>query len=176
MLLGSFSFVGKTKQGDVYKVNTTLSKVEFIGSKADGYHPGYFLLKGGEVNVSEGKISGGNFTINLSSLKVTDEAGATLETHLKAPDFLDLAKGTEANFSISNVKDLPENKYEIDGILNFKGITSPVKFVASVRNLDGKKLFAEATFQLDKTSIGVALKQAKIASDIQIIVHLFANK
>jgi polyisoprenoid-binding protein YceI len=111
--VGIYSFT--TKVADTFAVNTTTSKVEFIGSKTDGFHPGYFLLKSGSVTIDGGKLTGGSFVIDLASLKVTDEAGAKLEGHLKAPDFFDFSKGTEATYTISSVKYTSATKAEIDG-------------------------------------------------------------
>jgi polyisoprenoid-binding protein YceI len=172
--VGIYSFT--TKGGDVYTANVATSKVEFIGSKTDGYHPGYFLLKSGEVTVEGGKLTGGKFTIDLASLKVTDMAGEKLEGHLKSPDFFDFSKSTEATYSISNVKYKGDNKAEIDGILTLKGVTAPVKFLANIRGIDDKKFFAEASFTLDRTAFGINYGVGKVASDVQVTVHLFATK
>ncbi len=176
--VGMYSFSTKTAGGEVYAVNTSNSKVEFSGAKSEGYHPGYFNLKGGEVNVEGGKIVGGKFVIDLASVKVTDFAGEKLEGHLKAPDFFDLGKSSEATYVISNVKYSGANKISVDGILTLKGVTAPVKFTGVVRGLDDKKLFAEATFTLDKSAFGIATgpKLAGVANDVQITVHLFAGK
>ncbi len=172
--VGMYSFT--TKVADTFAVNTTTSKVEFIGSKAGGYHPGYFLLKSGSVAIDGGKLTGGSFVIDLASLKITDDAGARLEGHLKSPDFLDFGKGTEANYTISSVKYISATKAEIDGSLTLKGITAPVKFVANIRGVDAAKFFAEATFSLDRTAFGVNYDPTKVASDVQVTVHLFAAK
>jgi hypothetical protein len=39
-----------------------------------------------------GKLTGGKFTIDIAGLKVTDGAGAKLESNLKSADFLKLKK------------------------------------------------------------------------------------
>jgi len=172
--VGIYSFTTKAG-GDKYTANTTTSKVDFTGSKKDGYHTGNFALKSGEVTVEAGKLTGGKFVIDLSSLKVTDGAGEKLEGHLKSPDFFDLGKNSEASFSISNVKYVTENKVDIDGILTLKGVTAPIKFTAVVRDAS-EKFFAEASFSLDRTAFGLGYGAPKIASDVQINVHLFATK
>ena len=174
--VGIFSFTSKFGDGDVYKVNTAKSKVDFIGSKTEGYHSGAFSLKSGELTVENGKIIAGKFSIDLNSLKISDSAGERLETHLKSPDFFDFSKSTEANYYISNVKYISDTKAEVDGILTLNRITSPVKFVANIRGIDDKKLFAEAAFVLDRSAFGMGYGKGLIANDVQIYVHLFANK
>ncbi|MFY7652697.1 MAG: hypothetical protein ACOVQE_08325, partial [Chitinophagaceae bacterium] len=54
---------------DAYTVDTKNSKVEFVGSKTDGYHPGFFSIKSGSVIVDNGKLTGGSFVIDLANLK-----------------------------------------------------------------------------------------------------------
>jgi polyisoprenoid-binding protein YceI len=172
--IGIYSFT--TKVADTFTVNTATSKLEFIGSKTDGFHPGYFTLKSGAVSIDAGKLVGGSFVIDLASLKITDDAGTKLEGHLKAPDFFDFSKGTEAAYTISSVKYTSANQAEIDGKLTLKGATAPVKFIANIRGVDDKKFFAEATFSLDRTAFGINYGIGKIASDVQVTVHLFATK
>lgn len=82
MLLGVtflLSFTTAFYKEDVYAVNTKESKVEFTGNKKSGYHPGYFPVKNGSVNVTNGKITGGKFEIDIAGIKVTDESGEHLE-------------------------------------------------------------------------------------------------
>ncbi len=174
--VGIYSFTTKAG-GDVYSADITKSKVDFIGSKVDGYHTGSFSLKDGEVIVEGGKITGGKFTIDLSSLKVTDGSPDMLTDHLKSPAFFDLSKSTVATFSISSVNYMAANKAEVNGILTLKGVTSPVKFIAYIRNVDEKKLFAEAALTIDRTSFGMSHDPSgHVADDVQINVHLFAKK
>ncbi len=172
--VGSYSFT--TKVADTFSVNTTTSKVEFIGSKTAGYHPGFFLLKSGSVSIDAGKLTGGSFVIDLASLKITDDAAPKLEGHLKSPDFFDFSKGTEATYAISSVKYVSATKAEIDGNLTLKGVTAPVKFVANIRGVDAAKFFAEATFSLDRTTFGINYGAGMVANDVQVTVHLFAAK
>lgn len=179
MLTGIYSFAPKNEKqasADSYKVSTE-SKVEWIGSKKGGYHPGYFPVKSGEVTVDGGKITGGKFVIDLAGVKVTDAAGEKLEGHLKAPDFFDAAKFPEATFTITNVKYTSETAVEISGDLNIKGTNVPLKFPGYVRSVDAAKgLFAQAFFSLDKNTIGIAYGKGMVADDVQIAVQLFAKK
>ena len=174
--VGIYSFTTK-KAGDTYSADTAKSKVEFIGSKSEGYHTGFFSLKDGEVNVEAGKITGGNFTVDINSLKITDGSPDMLVDHLKSPNFLDVSKSTTATFSISSVNYVSANKADINGILTLKGITAPVKFTVNIRGIDDKKLFAEASFSIDRTAFGMSHDpKGNLADDVQISVHLFAKK
>ncbi|MFY7900850.1 MAG: YceI family protein [Chitinophagaceae bacterium] len=171
---GIFSFT--KKGGDVLKVNTTSSKIEWVGSKTGGSHPGYFLLKAGEIELQGGKLTGGKFFIDLASLKVTDGAGEKLEGHLKAPDFFDFAKGTEAVYEITNVKYTAANTASIEGKLTLKGVTAPVNFNATISSADAKNFAGEASFKLDRTAFGINYGIGKVANEVDIKVTLVASK
>jgi polyisoprenoid-binding protein YceI len=162
-----------------YAVQTATSRVEFVGTKGNGYHTGFFNLKGGQVMVNNGKISGGEFTIDLTSLKVTDEGGGEkLEGHLKNKDFFETSVNTEARYTVTGVKYINEDVCEISGNLSMKGITAPVTLQAMVRGLDDKRLFAQANFSIDRTVWGINYGVAKggISKDVQVSIFLFANK
>lgn len=175
-------FVGATAfttiKGDAakYSVDAKKSTVDFSGSKKGGYHPGYFPVKSGSVDVVDGKITGGTFTIDIAGVKVTDGAGAGLEAHLKKADFFDAEKFGEATYEISSVNYKDANNAEIVGNLTLKGIKAEVKFDAKIRDVSDKGVFAEAFFTLDRTKIGVAYGVGMINADVQIGVHLFATK
>jgi polyisoprenoid-binding protein YceI len=177
-VLGTVAFTKITKKSDTvnFSVDTKNSKVEWSGSKKNGYHPGYFLLKEGTLKVNEGKIVGGSFTIDVAGVKVTDGAGEKLEGHLKTADFFDAANFPDANFEINNVKYTDENTAQISGTLTLRGTKSEVKFDAKVRSISDTKVFAEAFFSLDRTVFGVSYGKGNVSNDVQIAVRLYASK
>ena len=178
VLAGSYSFVsvGEKATADVYKVNTEKSKIEWVGSKKNDYHPGTFSLKSGEINTEGGKLVGGQFTIDINSIKVTDGAGAKLEGHLKAPDFFDAAKFPEATFVIKTVNYTSATAADVTGVLKIKGVDVPVKFPVYVRSADEKGFFGQAFFTLDKNLLGLSYGKGMLADDVQISVHLYGAK
>lgn len=161
---------------DTYKVLPEYSKVDWVGSKKSGSHTGRFTVKSGEVHTENGKLKGGKFVIDLANLKVTDDAGENLEKHLKNKDFFDVASFGEASYEITSVNYTADNACDVNGKLTIKGLTVPVKFQAIVRNADDKRFFGQAFFTLDRSLIGVNYGQGNIANDVQVSVHLFANK
>ncbi len=170
----SFAPTAKTTPVATYTVATDASKVEFIGSKKAGYHNGSFALKGGSVNVENGKIAGGKFVIDLTSVKA--DGGEKLEGHLKSPDFFDVAKFAEATYEITSVNYTSATTADINGSLTLKGVSLPVKFTTIIRNIDDKKLFAQANFSIDRTLWGVSYGIGMVSNDVQVAIFLFANK
>ncbi|MCX6210502.1 MAG: YceI family protein [Bacteroidetes bacterium] len=172
----AFTAINKAGEATVYNVDAKKSKVDFSGSKKDGYHPGYFPVKEGTVSVVDGKITAGTFTIDMAGVKVTDDAGAMLEGHLKKGDFFDTEKFGEATFEITKVKYKKDNNAEIEGNVTLKGVKAEIKFDAVIRDAGEKGVFAEAFFSLDRTKLGIVYGAGKIANDVQIGVHLYATK
>jgi polyisoprenoid-binding protein YceI len=172
----AFTTINKGGEPVSYKLDTKNSKIDWNGSKTEGYHPGQFSLKAGNVTVKDGKITGGTFTVDIESLKVNDGAGATLEGHLKAGNFFDASKFPDAVFEITSVKYSDVTNAEITGNLTLKGAKAEIKFNANVRSLDASKLFAEAFFNLDASKFGFIAAGGKISNNVQIGVHLFAAK
>jgi polyisoprenoid-binding protein YceI len=175
--LYSFTTVNSTKDVVTYNVNADKSRVDWVGSKKNDYHTGYFTVKSGSLQVDGGKLKGGEFVIDLANLKVTDGAGDRLAGHLKAGDFFDVAKfGGDATYKITNVNYTSENSAVISGNLTVRGASVPVSFTANVRGADDKGFFGEAFFSLDRTLFGINYGLGNVAKDVQIAVHLFATK
>jgi len=178
LITGIYSFIPATKIAApvTYTVTAGDSKIDWIGSKKAGYHPGYFPVKSGQVFIDNGKLTGGKFVIDIAGVKVTDGAGEKLEGHLKAPDFFDVAKFPEATFEITGVNYSGATAAEITGTLNLKGANVPVKFPAYIRNADEKGFFAEGFFSVDKNVLGLTYGKGMVSDDVQIAVHIFAKK
>ena len=175
VLAGFYSFVpAKKTVADAYTVDAAKSKIDWSGAAGDHYHIGSVNVKGGSVAVEGGKIVGGKFAIDLTTIK--GDAGERLDGHLKSPDFFDVAKFGEATYEIKSVKYTSDNSADVDGTLTIKGVSVAVKFAAKVRGIDDKKLFAEASFSFDRTLFGISYGPGKVANDVVVNVHLFANK
>lgn len=178
-LVGLYAFSPKAKPAVEmnYKANTTKSIIDWSGSKKNGFHPGTLSIKSGGLNIENGKITAGEFVIDMNSLKVTDGAGEKLAGHLKGDDFFSVSKFGEATYSFEKVNYTGDNTAEIDGSLSIKGLSVPVKLTANIRGNDEKSgFFAEAFFSLDKEALGIAYGKGYLSNDIQIAVHLYANK
>lgn len=167
---GIFSFIPAKKYADTLTVDVAKSKVEWNGAAGDHYHPGTVALKSGTVTVDGGKVTGGHFVFDLSSIKSTDGAGDRLDNTIKGTNFFDVAKFGEASYDITGVSYTSDNTATVSGNLNVKGTVLPVSFTAKVRGLKDGKLFAEAFFSLDSKALGFEKYGADIA------VHLFAAK
>ncbi len=166
--IGIFSFTPKTSS-DAFTVDVAKSKITWNGSAADHYHTGSLNIKSGQVIVDNGKITGGKFTLDLTTIK-SNTGGDALDNHLKSASFFDAAKSGEAVYEITGVNYTSDNTADITGNFLVKGLTVPVKLTGKIRGLKEGKLFSEADFSLDPSALGF-----KVAG-IDVSVHLFATK
>ncbi|AXG74885.1 YceI family protein [Flavobacterium arcticum] len=143
------------------KINTSKSQVEWVGKKVTGEHSGVISFKEGVLNFKSGKLTGGSFTVDMTSIEVTDlkagEGKEKLEGHLKATDFFGTDAHKEATLVFTSVKATGGNKYAVIANLTIKGITKPVTFDLTVA-----KNSATTEFKVDRTKYGIEYNSGSI--------------
>ncbi len=173
-LVSMYAFVSVTsKKAAVYTVSTDASKIEWKAANAGGPHSGTFPLKSGQLNVDGGKLTGGTFIIDLTNLKA-DADGLT--THLKTKDFFEVETFAQATFEITGVTYTSATAADIAGKLTLKGVSAPVKFSSTITGADDKKFSATATFNIDRTLVGITWGPGRVNNDVAINVTLVAAK
>ncbi len=155
-------------------IDTDLSMVTWVGTKPVGKHQGTFKVSEGAIAVEEGKIVGGNFVIDVTSIEVTDEEmgdeeKAKLAGHLSSPDFFTIEEFPTATFEIVSVADYvaPEGEEEKDpeytlvdpthsvtGNLELKGVKKSITFPAKIVMADNK-VDAQAKFNINRKDWGM---------------------
>lgn len=187
------------KQGEVYAVDATTSKVDWKAFHKGGFAPrwGTLSVKSGEVAATDGEVTAGDFVIDMTSLKVDpasvtekDKNAADLEGHLKNADFFDVEKNPTAEFKITKVANLEgtaENAVEganktVSGNLTLLGKSLNVSFPAKVAVVDGN-VTLQAKFTVNRADWGIKFGTSEadpaewmISKDIEIGVDVKATK
>ena len=65
-------FAAGPKKAESFKVEASKSKVAWLAKKVTGQHNGVVTLTSGTLAVSNGTITGGTFTINMTSIECLD--------------------------------------------------------------------------------------------------------
>ncbi|WP_040278906.1 YceI family protein [Psychroserpens damuponensis] len=129
------------------------STITWKGHKVTGSHQGTINLSQGVLLFENDYLSGGNFTIDMASISVTDlEAGKgkeKLEGHLKSDDFFGTSKYGTATLTITDVNGTGGN-YTVTGDLMIKGKTNPVTFNMMINNNS-----ATANIKVDRTKYDI---------------------
>jgi len=161
------------------RVKVKESNITWVGKKITGSHEGTIQLSDGILEFTDGKLSGGNFTIDMTSITVTDlEAGngkEKLEGHLNSDDFFGTSTYKTASFTITDVKGSNGN-YTVAGDLTIKGKTLPKTIEMAVTDKS-----ATANFEIDRTKFDIRygsasffddLKDKAISDDFELNVNL----
>ena len=146
--------IGLNIQGqEIYQISKENSTIEWVGEKVSGAHSGYINLQNAFFLFEEEKLVGGEFNIDMNSIKCTDIENPTyaakLEEHLKDPDFFNSSKYPISNFKITNII-FDGTSYMITGNMTIKEISQEITFPAKFEN-DGDLFHANATLKVDRT-------------------------
>ncbi|WP_082305145.1 YceI family protein [Persicobacter sp. CCB-QB2] len=169
-LLTMLLFVFAAPKALQYKVDPSQTKVKWIGQKVTGEHYGSVNITAGFLSVEEGVITGGTFSLDMTSIVVEDLGGMMkkkLEKHLKSEDFFGVEAHPTAKFVITKVyrQGKEKNEYKVVGNLTIKGITKELKFPAVVE-VDKESLKAKATITVDRTEFNVRYGSGSFFDDL----------
>ena len=178
---GEAKEVSQDKTGEVWKLNVSDSRIEWVGTKVTGYHIGNVPLKSGEIYVKNGDVTGGKFIMAIANMEVIGPKGSDTASnkkllgHLKSADFFDIAKHPEGTFELTEVKpykgeaikDTTDPRQEeiskykvtdpthlVSGNLTLKGITKNIEFPARI-TVSGNAADAIAKFNIDRKDWGI---------------------
>ena len=128
---------------ETYVVDTHASSLDWSGYYlfSFGEHAGTVQLTEGKLAIENSEITGGSFTIDMTSITCTDmpadDGGNDLVNHLQSDDFFSTAKFPEAKFEITKVEPIKDSQagqpnVEITGTLTLKGVKNALTFPALV--------------------------------------------
>ena len=151
----------KVISGDTLEIDTSKSVIFWKGTKmrGAGMHSGEIDLKKGHFLMENGEISGGQFLVDMNTIKVTDIPATdpipikNLTNHLKDADFFDVERYPTSRFEITEVKRLSRDSLAVSGNLTIKDITKNISFDALIR----EESFT-TTFLIDRFQCNVAYK------------------
>lgn len=146
-ILSSVSSFAQKKE-----IKASESSINWVGKKVTGEHSGTLGLSQGFLVMDGDKITGGEFVVDMTTLKVTDLKGeykTKLEGHLNSDDFFGVANNKEAKLVITSATK-GEETYKVTGDLTIKGKTNPITFDLG---LGGD--MAKASLKIDRTKYGI---------------------
>ncbi len=176
VITGAFANVNPIKK---VTIDTEKSSVAWEGKKVTGKHQGTLAFQDGYLEMDGDNITGGMFTIDMTTLQVTDlQAGKgkeKLEGHLNSKEFFGVAEFPTATFEITETFNNGD-AFSVSGNLTIKGHTENVK-VRLVKNGNT----ATTTFKVDRTKFGIrygsasftdGLKNRAINDEFELTVNL----
>jgi polyisoprenoid-binding protein YceI len=165
-----------------FEIVTPQSNIDWVGKKVTGAHNGTIAIKEGEVLLNDGKLAGGKFIIDTTSIKILDVTDPDLNAqfwgHLASDDFFSLEKYPEAVLEITSV-----DGNHVEGNLTIKDITHAIGFDVAV-NVNGDVLIATGLVVVDRTKYGMKFRSGNffqnlgdtlIYNDFQLNVNITAK-
>lgn len=160
----------KAPSAETLVVDTATSSVQWVGSKKMGdKHSGHIKVKEGKVEMKSGKLTGGTFTIDMTTLTNDDlkekpEYQAKLVNHLKSDDFFKVDKNATSEFKITSVSE-KDGKTMVKGNLTMIGKTESLEFPATVQTKDGVTT-GTAKIEVDRTKWGLTYGAGNIFKEL----------
>lgn len=161
--------------GQEMMVDLTKTLVYWEGAKPTGMHNGSVSLTDGFVRVNEGDLVGGEFTMDMKSIKVLDltdeKMNGMLVGHLMSPDFFLVDSFPTAKFVITRVMPMESSSADanvkIEGNLTLRGVTKGITFSAMV-SMNGAMMEAKTPqFVINRVDWGVNYGSKSVIANLK---------
>lgn len=195
---GEAQEVAQAEGGTAYAV-TNESLITWNGEKnvpGEG-HNGTINVSEGELTVEEGNITAGSFTIDMTSIAVTDDMPEDKKGYLiahlagtsgddkKDGDFFQVTKYPTAKFEITEVTPVTKEgaTHTVSGNLTMLDKTNNITFDATIGMQDGALTATTEPFAIDRTKWGITFmstlagmaKDAAMKDEIVLSINLKAK-
>jgi len=150
------AFVSVATTAQTKKIDASKSTINWVGKKVTGQHEGTINLKEGSLVFKKGKLTGGTFTVDMTSINTTDLDGKSkqdLDGHLKAEDFFGTEKFPTATLVFKKIADKGNGVYGVNADLTIKGKTNTIGLEIKV-----DKNSATTDLKVDRTKYGITYK------------------
>ena len=154
---------------DLNNVDVASSVITWKGTKPTGAHDGTIMLQEGSLNLEAGKLTGGTFVIEMSSIKNLDldaEGAAKIVGHLSSPDFFDVATYATSKFVITSVVEA-EGKLAVTGNLTVKDITKSITIPATLLSVGNVTTFKSDIFNIDRAEFNIKYASKKFFDNLK---------
>ncbi len=188
LVLGFVLISFKTIDSETYTAIVDESTITWAASRPGKTHDGTLAISNGNLIFEENKLIGGDFTIDMKTIKVLDikpgKMNQKLVDHLNSSDFFDVENHATGNYRVTR-SEAKDGKILVKGQLTLKGITNDVEFLADVSNTDDAVTLKTGEFKIDRTKWDIKfrlgkffddLKNRLIYDDITITVNVKATK
>ena len=189
LLLGGlfllFPHLSKAQGITEVPLDTKESIVFWKGTKMRGMgkHEGVVEIKSGFFNLKEGEFVGGEVTIDMESIRVTDIPEHEpiprnrLNEHLKSDDFFGVKEYPEAKFKIVKVLDRTDHQMMVEGELTIRDVTDKIRVPLKLVKQNSESIMITSSFKFDRFNWNVGytgswLERTLVDKDIELRIEL----
>jgi polyisoprenoid-binding protein YceI len=173
------------KESKTYKVKKGKSAFQWTGRKKTGKHDGIVELKKGELKTKGGKLQAGSFTMDMTTIHVTDDMEKDMHKklmdHLRTPDFFNVDSFPTAKFELTGVKKFQGDStmkvgldslkkkatHQIAGNLTIKSTTKNVSEIPAWIQVKDGSVRAVCEFSFDRTRWGIEYKSKSVLDNLK---------
>jgi len=166
VLFSSFTFTNPVLEDKTIDIQK--STVEWKAYKLGGSHYGTVDIETGSVQLTDGVLVGGQFTMDMTSMIVTDISGGgkeSLEEHLRSDHFFNTTEFGTADLKITSVNYNDNGRYTIEADVTIKNTTQAVTFEATGNFEDGN-FSASAAIKSDRSKFDVRYGSPSFFDDL----------
>jgi polyisoprenoid-binding protein YceI len=170
IILISFFAVSLMNAQKKYTADPSTTVIDWKGDKKIGsFHVGTIDLKSGWLNVEGNALTGGEFVVDMNSIKNSDvkdeKMRERLVGHLKSDDFFGVEKFPLSKLVITGSSKLEGGKALVKGNLTVKEATHPVEFTVT-ESKSGTVLTYTADIVFDRSLYDVRFGSGKFFSNL----------
>ncbi len=168
------SFISKAQ---TFKADISKSKLEWKSTKITGEHFGEVKIQAGNVILENGKITRGDFIIDMKGISVTDiddkEKQKDIVDDISGKTFFNVKEFSTAKFVIKNYVD-----GFLSGDLTIKGSTVQIKFKTQFKILNKTFVAKTVPFTIDrrkwKLKLSNWIKESAVDNELEFSVYIEA--
>jgi len=165
-------------KAQTFKADVSKSKLTWKSTKVTGEHFGEVKIQSGNVIVENGKITGGEFIINMKGISVIDtddkEKQKDIVDDISGKTFFNVAAFSTAKFVIKNYVD-----GFLLGDLYIKGNTVPIKFKTQFKIVNKTFVAKTIPFTIDrrkwKLKLSNWIKESAVDNELEFSVFIEAG-
>ncbi|MEE9408052.1 MAG: YceI family protein [Polaribacter sp.] len=155
---------------ELNNVDVAASVLNWKGNKPTGSHNGTVALKSGGLLIEDGKLTQGQFIIDMNTITNLDMKGSEgtekIVGHLNSADFFDVAVYPLSKFVITKVETV-EGKLVVTGNLNIKDVTKSVTIPATLSTENGVSTFKSEAFNINRADFNIKYKSKSFFKDLK---------
>lgn len=168
------SFISKAQ---TFKAEISKSKLEWKSTKINGKHNGEVKILHGTIIVTNSKITGGEFIIDMKGISVLDtddkDKQKDIIDDISGKTFFNVASFSTAKFVIKNYVD-----GVLFGDLTIKGNTVPIKFKTQFKIVNKTLVAKTVPFTIDrrkwKLKLSNWIKESAVDNELEFSVYIEA--
>jgi len=171
---------------EVYAIDKVHSEAAFQVRHLVTKVRGRFTDFEGQVRIDRERPEASSVEFSIDAASVDTDV-ADRDTHLKSPDFFDVAKYPRITFVSARIRPRGDDRYDVTGTLTMRGVarevTLPVSFLGSARDPWGnERVGFELETKVDRKDYGMVFNAALdnggllLGDEVRITVNLQAIK